>query len=283
MMRYDVNTDGSVTCGYSLFSREWWLAAISLCHRELVRFFRQKSRVIGGLGTPLFFWILIGSGLHSSFRPPGEGYLPSQEANAGYLTYFFPGSIAMILLFTSIFTNISLIQDRNEGFLQSVLVAPVSRASLVMGKVLGGATVALLQGIVFLAFAPFAGFHVTIMTFIFSVISMFITALTLSALGFLFAWKVNSVQGFHGIMNLVLLPMWLLSGAFFPQSGAVSWMRFVMAANPLTYGVSALRESFNMANGMLLTFASHISIMALFGLAAFLLCVWSINRGTKEI
>src|SRR5262245_36006590 len=116
------------------------LPVLTLWQREVVRFLRQRSRVIGALGSPLVFWLLLGSGFGSSFRPS------SGQLNAGYLEYFFPGTVLMILLFTSIFSNISVIEERREGFLLSVLVAPVSRLSLVLGKILGVTTLALLQG-----------------------------------------------------------------------------------------------------------------------------------------
>lgn len=260
----------------------WWLPIATLWQRELVRFFRQKSRVIGALATPLMFWLFIGSGLQSSFRPPmdsGGGSISNYAMHtAGYLSYFFPGTIAMILLFTSIFANISLIQDRNEGFLQSVLVAPISGSSLVMGKILGGTTIAVLQGLLFLFFAPLAGISVTMQSIIWVTLSMFFISIALSSLGFIFAWTVNSIQGFHGIMNLVLLPMWLMSGAFFPQSGASPWVRALMSINPLTYGLSALRHSLSPVGGTFTIFGD-LFIMAVFALLVFTLSVVVTNRG----
>ena len=126
------------------------LPVFTLWWRELVRFYRQRSRVVGVIASPLVFWIVLGSGFGTSFRSPGTGTQP-------YLEYFFPGSLIMIVLFTSIFTMMSVIEDRNEGFLLSVLVAPISRGAIVLGKVLGGATLAWLQGLLFLVFAPFIG------------------------------------------------------------------------------------------------------------------------------
>ncbi|HEX4966823.1 MAG TPA: ABC transporter permease [Thermoanaerobaculia bacterium] len=212
------------------------LPVYTLWLRELTRFFRQPSRIAGAVATPLLFWLLIGSGLSGSFRPPGG------PAALNYLGYFYPGTIVLVLLFAAIFSNISVIEDRHEGFLQGVLVAPVSRTALVMGKVLGGATLAWLQGIVFLALAPVSGIHLTVASTLTALGVLALLALTLTALGFFFAWRLDSVQGFHAIMNVVLMPMWLLSGAFFPLTGAPSWLSALMRINPLTYGVSALRE-----------------------------------------
>ena len=199
------------------------LAAMSLCRRELVRFFRQRSRVIGALGTPVVFWLLIGSGFN-------------------YLGYLFPGTIIQILLFASIFSTISIIQDRNEGFLQGVLVSPVPRAAVVLGKVLGGSTIALLQGLAFLALAPTVGIRPSFPQIAAAAGVMALVAFGLTSMGVVFAWRFNSVQGFHGVMNLVLFPMWLLSGALFPTDKATAWIRGAMWVDPLTYGVAALRS-----------------------------------------
>lgn len=214
------------------------LAAASLWQRELVRFFRQPSRVIGAFMSPILFWLLIGSGLGRSFRPVGAG-----ASDAHYLQYFFAGTLLLILLFTAIFSTISLIQDRREGFLQGVLVAPIPRGALVLGKVLGGTTLAVLQGLLFLALAPFAGIHVGPMTGFLVAGIGFLVAFSLTAFGFILAWPMESIQGFHAVMNLLLMPMWLLSGALFPASGASGWVRGLMLANPLTYGLSLLRHA----------------------------------------
>jgi ABC-2 type transport system permease protein len=214
-----------------------WLPIVTLVRRELVRFYRQPSRVVGALGSPLLFWFLLGSGLGNSFR--------SSEApqGMGYLEYFFPGTIVLVILFTAIFSTISIIEDRREGFMQSVLVAPVSRFGIVGGKVLGGTVLATLQGMLFLLLAPLVGFGISFSGFLEMLVAMFLLSFTLTSLGFIFAWKLNSVQGFHGVMNLVLIPMWLLSGALFPLAGAPIWLKAVMYLNPLTYGVILVRTA----------------------------------------
>ena len=189
----------------------FFLPLASLCQREIVRFLRQRSRVVGALGTPLVFWFLMGSGFGSSFRPASGGL------ETGYLEYFFPGTVLMILLFTSIFSNISVIEERREGFLLSVLVAPASRLSLVLGKILGVTTLAVLQGSLLLLLSPLLGIRIgwTQWPLLLAVVALI--AVELTALGFAFAWKLDSIQGFHALMNLLLLPMWLLSGALFPM------------------------------------------------------------------
>jgi len=211
------------------------LATATLWQRELVRFFRQPSRVAGALGTPLIFWLFMGSGLSGSFRLQGS-------AGVSYLQFFFPGTIVLVLLFAAIFSTISVIEDRHEGFLQGVLVAPVGRGAIVAGKVLGGATLAWLQGAVFLVLAPLAGLHLTLASGLAAAGVLALLSIALTAIGFAFAWKLDSVQGFHGVMNVVLLPMWLLSGAFFPLAGAPLWLSLLMRVNPLTYGVAALND-----------------------------------------
>jgi ABC-2 type transport system permease protein len=209
------------------------LPAASLWWREIVRFYRQRSRVVGVIASPVLFWIVIGSGFGTSFRG-GSG-------NQHYLDYFFPGALTMIVLFTSIFTMMSVIEDRKEGFLLSVLVAPVHRSVIVLGKVLGGTTLSTLQGLIFLAFAPFLGVHFGWMQFGLVVLTVFLCSFALTALGFAIAWPMDSTQGFHAVINLFLIPLWLLSGALFPLSGASGWMRLLMRINPLTYGNEALR------------------------------------------
>jgi ABC-2 type transport system permease protein len=211
------------------------LPALSLCHRELVRFVRQRNRVIGALLTPVVFWLLIGAGMGRSFSAAG--------VERGYMEYFFPGTVLMILLFTAIFSTISVIEDRREGFLQSVLVAPVGRMSVVLGKVLGGTVLAVAQAVVFLLLAPLVGIRLTPLTVALTLLVMTLVAFALTGLGLAIAWRMSSTQGFHAIMNLFLMPMWFLSGALFPAAGAWPGLRYLMLANPLTYGLAALRRA----------------------------------------
>ncbi|MCY3778625.1 MAG: ABC transporter permease, partial [Candidatus Aminicenantes bacterium] len=204
-------------------------AVATLWRREVIRFYRQRGRLVGALGTPLVFWILIGSGVGESFRPaaaPDDLHDP---------VYFYPGTILLMLLFTAIFSTISLIEDRREGFLLSVLVSPVSRAGVVLGKILGGATLAFLQGLVFLLLAPLAGISLGLGQILWTMCVMALIALSLTGLGFIIAWQSESIQGFHAVMNLMLVPMWILSGALFPFSGASSWIQYLMRINPLSY------------------------------------------------
>ena len=193
-----------------------WLAVATLGRREWVRFVRQPNRVFGAVGQPIIFWLLFGAGLGPTFRLAGDA-AGEAAAQVSYREYFFPGSLILILLFTAIFSTISVIEDRREGFLQSVLVAPIPRWSMVLGKVAGGSLIALVEGLVFLALGL--------------TLAIRFTPLSLAAI------------------VLLLMPMWLLSGAFFPPPpvvagmGLVPWgLSLAMQANPLTYGVAALRR-----------------------------------------
>lgn len=214
----------------------FWLPIWTLALRELVRFFRQRSRLVGAIGQPVLFWILFGAGLRGSFSPPAWA-----PADMTYQEYFFPGVAVLIVLFTAIFSTISIIEDRREGFLQGVLVAPISRLSLVLGKLCGGTALAVIQAGLFLALAPTMGLHLTLLTALATAGFLILLAFGLTALGFLIAWPLDSTQGFHAIMSIFLMPMWLLSGAFFPAQES-GWLSWVIRLNPLTYGVAGLRR-----------------------------------------
>jgi ABC-2 type transport system permease protein len=252
------------------------LPAFTLWWREIVRFYRQRSRVVGVVASPLLFWLVIGSGFGSSFR---SGNAPGQQH---YLDYFYPGALIMIVLFTSIFAMMSLIEDRKEGFLLSVMVAPVPRSAIVLGKVLGGATLAAIQGLIFLAFAPFVGVHMGVVDFLMIVFVVFLVSFALTSLGFAIAWPMDSTQAFHAIINLFLIPLWLLSGALFPLSGASGWLRLLMRLNPLTYGVEALRVLLYPQSPTVLPLSASIAALSLFTIFMFGLCFFRVNRRTTR-
>src|SRR5271170_2937121 len=252
------------------------LPAFTLWWREIVRFYRQRSRVVGVIASPLIFWVVIGSGFGTSFR---SGNAPGQQH---YLYYFYPGALIMIVLFTSIFAMMSLIEDRKEGFLLSVMVAPVPRSAIVLGKVLGGTTLAAIQGLILLAFAPFVGVHLGIIDFLLVVFVVFLVSFALTSLGFAIAWPMDSTQAFHAIINLFLIPLWLLSGALFPLAGASGWLRLVMRLNPLTYGVEALRVLLYPGSPTVLPLPASIEALALFTIFMFGLCFFRVNRRYKR-
>jgi len=210
-----------------------------LVSRDLRRFFRQLSRVVGTLVQPLIFWLVIGSGLSGSFRMPGaEG--------VGYVQYFYPGIVMLVVLFTSIFTTMSVIEDRHKGFLQAVLVAPASRAALVLGKTLGGVAIALVQAGIFLALAPLAGFDARAIEWLRLLLLLLGIGIGLSSMGFAIAWWLDSTQGYHVVMSVLLIPLWILSGAMFPLIKAAHgsrWIYWLGRANPMAYAVAGVRRA----------------------------------------
>jgi ABC-2 type transport system permease protein len=254
------------------------LPVMTLCWREVVRFCRQRSRLVGAFVQPLVFWLLLGGGLRASFRPPGT------PPGTSYVEYVYPGIIAMVLLFTAIFATISVIEDRRMGFLQGVLVSPVSRSSIVLGQALGGTTLALVQGIIFLLLAPAAGVPLTVASVLWMVLVMFLVAFGLTSLGLVIAWRLESTQGFHAVMNLILLPMWVLSGAFFPATGVPGWLGWTMRLNPLTYGMAALRRCLYLGNPAAAGPVPHLmpalGIIILFGVLAFIAATDAARRST---
>jgi daunorubicin resistance ABC transporter membrane protein len=244
-----------------------WLPALALWRREMTRFLRQKNRIVGALATPLVFWLLIGSGVGGTFRPPG--------AETDYLGYFFPGTVVLILLFTAIFSTVSLIEDRREGFLQGVLVAPVSPAAIVLGKCFGGMTLAAGQAALFCVMAPWAGLPVDAAVIARLVPALLLGGFALTALGFVIAWPLESAQGFHALMNIVLVPLWLLSGALFPARPD-SWTAVAATLNPVAYVTAAVRRAFygNAADlGLVPSYGAAMAVCTVFAAVMLGLCM----------
>ncbi len=230
--------------------------------------------MVAGVATPLIFWAVLGAGFGSSLTSAGD---------AGYSGFFFPGAVALVVLFASIFSSISIIEDRREGFLLSVLAAPVSRSSLALGKILGATTIGGLQGAVFLPLAPLLNLPLEWSGLPEAAAVILTMAFGLTSLGFLFAWRLDSVQGFHSVMNTILMPMWLLSGAFFPLDGAAGWVGWLMRLNPLTYGVAALRRAL-FADPMVAGPSQALcwAVVLAFGLSCFALAVRQASRPSAD-
>ena len=169
------------------------------------------------------FWVILGSGF-------------------GDMAFFFPGALTLTVMFSAVFSTMSLIEDRREGFLLSMLVSPAPRGSMVLGKTLGSATLAWLQGLIFMAFGPLTGVWLPVVTLLQAVGVVFLISLTFTLMGFLIAWHMESSQGFHAVMNLVLFPLWMISGSLFTPEKAHGWIRLVMKVNPLAYAQSALQH-----------------------------------------
>ena len=205
-----------------------------LARRELLRFLRQPTRLVGALMQPVVFWLLIGGGLASTFQY-------ATAPGVGYMQYFFPGIVVMMVLFASIFGTITVIEDRHAGFLQSVLVSPGSRTAVVIGKSLGVASVGLVQAALFLGLAPTAGFGFGDIHWAPLVAFLVVGALGLSAFGFALAWLTDSSQGYHAVMSILLLPAWVLSGAMFPPGESGGVLATLLRLNPMSYMVSGVR------------------------------------------
>jgi ABC-2 type transport system permease protein len=263
-------------------------AVVSLAQRELKRFFRQRSRIAGAIGQPVIFWILFGAGLRDSFTPPA--WASGLQQPLTYQEYFLPGIAVLIVMFTAIFSTISIIEDRREGFLQGVLVAPAPRSVIVLGKLTGGTILAVLQAVLFIAIGPLLSMvglspelQIELSVKQMLLAGGFITLISveLTAIGFLLAWPMNSTQGFHAVMSVLLMPMWLLSGAFFP-GGQSGWLSWIIRVNPLTYGVAGLRRlmySSELPVGEALPgMASCLIVTVLVTAVTFMTCVWQVSR-----
>jgi len=249
----------------------WW--------RDVIRFLRQRNRIIGALATPLVFWLLVGSGFGPSFRNP------SAAADAGsYLAYFFPGTLVLIMLFTAIFSTISVIEDRREGFLQGALVAPLSPAAIPLGKFLGGTTLAVLQAGLFCVLAPLAGMPIGFHQVLLLLPALVLVGLAMTGLGFLVAWPMDSTQGFHAIMNIFLMPLWMMSGALFPMPAGTGWLYWVGLLNPVSYGVTAIRAAFSTGTGTFIPagYLAGLGVTALFAALMFAISVRLVAKRSRR-
>ena len=204
----------------------------ALWRRDMLRLKRERSRWFGVVLQPLLFWLVIGSGI-------APNYLAPTASGMGYLEFFYPGILVMVVLFTSIFATISVIEDRQSGFLQGVLVAPGSRLAMVVGKLSGVVSMTVVQSALFLALMPLTGLDVSNVYWPVLLFSIVLSSSSLTAVGICMAWVLPSAQAYHGVMSVLLLPLWLVSGAMFPPTGgAVEW---IMRVNPMTYMVDAIR------------------------------------------
>ncbi len=208
-------------------------AVLALWRREILVFVRDRARVVGVLAQPLLFWVVFGFGFAESVTIPGS--------DAGYLQYLLPGMVALTVLFTAIYSTLSVVEDRQSGVLQAVLVSPQPRAAVVLGVVSGGSTLAVGQAALIGVLAPFVGLAPGLAGAAVALLACALLAVTFCALGFVMAWRLKTTRAYHAIMNVLLIPVWLLSGAFFPETGASAAVAAVMRLNPATYGVGLLR------------------------------------------
>ncbi len=208
-------------------------AVYILWKREIIRYFRSRARIVGSLGQPLLFLIALGFGLGPVFQRAGQG---------NYFEFLGPGVVSMGILFTGIFAGIQIIWDRQFGFLKETLVAPVSRFEIMLGKALGGATVAFMQGVFVFVLTLLLGVRISSLAFLpIALVSMFLIALFFTALGIAIASLFEDMQGFQLVMNFVVQPTFFLSGALFPLSGVPKFLQLIASFDPLSYGVDAVR------------------------------------------
>jgi ABC-2 type transport system permease protein len=203
--------------------------------REFKAFMRERSRIVGMIGQPLLYLLIVGQGIASGLSLKGA------PGGLGYLLFMYPGILGMSVLFTSIFSGMSIIWDREFGFLREVLVAPVPRWAVAVGKILGGATVAMAQSLILIALAPFIGVSLSVGVVLQLLLICFLISVAVTGMGVAIAASMRSLQGFQMLMNFLVMPLYFLSGAMFPVSSAPGWMKTLMTLDPLTYGVDGLR------------------------------------------
>ncbi len=257
-------------------------AVYIIWYRDILRFWRDKMRMIGSIAFPLLFLFIFGSGLSSRMGFLGPGI--------DFTQFMFPGIIGMTVLMSSFMAGVSVVWDREFGFLKEVLVAPISRTSVAVGKTLGSATVALPQGIIILLFAPLIGVSLSVLTVLALLPLMFLLAASMGSLGILLATRIRSMQAFQVVMQMLMFPMLFLSGVFFPVEGLPVWMNILVKINPATYGIAPIRQvilgvapdsPFNISVlGHTMSLWNNIAVMAVFGISMTLLAMWSF--GSQE-
>lgn len=256
-------------------------------YREILRIWRDKLRLVGSFAFPLLFFIMLGGGLTGSIR------MLAPETN--YAQYIFPGVIAMTVMMTSLMSGLGLVWDREFGFLKEVLVAPVSRSGIVLGKMAGGATAGGGQGIILLVLAPLVGIQLNPLMVIQLFFILLLSAFSLGGLGVLVASRMRSIEAFGGVMQLIIWPMIFLSGIFFPVSNLPYWMNLPVKVNPVSYIVDSIRQVILTPGdraaltpgfpalqlslfGHSFSLLEEVAITAAFGFIVYSLALWSFNR-----
>ena len=210
--------------------------------REFKRFIRDRSRLVSTIARPMIWLFLVGGGM-SRFVSPGEGI--------SYIQFIFPGIIGMTILFSSIFSSISIIWDKEFGFMKEILVAPVSRFSVVVGKALSGTLISTLQAVIVLMLFPFLGFEMSLLSVLYTVIIAILLSFCISSLGIVIATFYDSFESFSVIMNFIVMPMFFLSGAMYPVNKLPTVLKIASRCNPLSYGVDALKHTILKTEGII--------------------------------
>lgn len=214
----------------------------AIWQRDLIKFFRDRARLFGSFTMPILFLLIFGGGMSGSMETMMAGSMGGGEGDFNYVEFVFPGIVAMTLLMTSIFSAMSIIEDKDFGYMKEILVSPISRVSIAIGKMLGAATVSTIQGIILFFLIPFLGISYSFMSLIQVVPFMFLLACALSGLGLLFASIIRSTQGFQLTVQILVMPLIFLSGALFPISNMPLWMDIIVKINPVTYGVDVMKK-----------------------------------------
>jgi ABC-2 type transport system permease protein len=254
----------------------------TIWYRDILRFWHDKARMIGSLVFPILFLFVFGSGLRSSIGLLGG------EVN--FIQFMYPGIIGMSVLMGSFMSGVSVVWDREFGFLKEVLVAPISRISVALGKALGAATVAMIQGVIILLFAPLVSISLSVWTVLALLPLMFLLAASMGSLGIMLASRIKSMEAFQAVMQMLMFPMVFLSGVFFPLQDLPSWMSALVKINPATYGIAPIRQvvlgaspdsPFNInLFGHTMSVWDNIAVMAAFGVIMIILAMWSF--GSQE-
>jgi len=249
----------------------------TIWYRDILRFWHDRMRLLSSITFPLLFLFVFGTGLSTRMGAIGSGF--------DFTQFIYPGIIGMTVLMSSFMSGVSVVWDREFGFLKEVLVAPISRASVAAGKALGAATIALLQGVIMLILAPLIGIHLSLGTILALLPLMFLLAASLGSMGVLLATRIRSMEAFQATMQMLMFPMVFLSGAFFPIEGLPAWMNVLVKINPATYGVAPIRQvvlgatadsTYNISLlGHTLTIWNEVAIMAAFGAVMIVLAIWS--------
>jgi ABC-2 type transport system permease protein len=245
-----------------------WSTIYMIWLRDLIRYVRQRSRLYSSIARPILWLFILGSGLRPSFGAI-QGY--------NYTQFIFPGIISMALIFTAIQSAISIIWDREFGFLKEILVAPVPRTAIAVGKALAGSTLSVIQGTLILIFAPLVKIPIAWHNILVLIPAMFLISFALVGIGIIIASRMTSFEGFGTIMNFLIMPMFFLSGAVFPVTGLPEWLKIVVYLNPLTYGVDLLRKI--VLGISTFSIALDCSILVIFGIAVIFFAVLFFNRG----
>jgi len=208
-------------------------------YRDILRYWRDRWRLVASLAQPLLFLVVFGAGLSSAL---GRGTVFGTTGGFSYIQFMYPGIIGMAILFTAIFGAMSIVWDREFGFLKEVLVAPIDRSAVAIGKALGSTTQAMIQGLILLVLAPFVGVKLSFLTVVELIPLAAVLAFGLSTFGVALASAMKSLQGFQVVMNFLMMPMFFLSGALFPLTNLPGWMTVLTRLDPASYGIDPLRR-----------------------------------------